>query len=1194
MTKDLAIVGISVELPEANDIHGLWDIVRTGRSLTRPYPVDRQKVVTEFIKYNQATAVKEADGGYSFHNGCFLERERIFGFDHEFFGMTPKQAATTDPQQRLILRNMYRAVEDAGYVGARIKGTRTGVFVGFAGNPSETYQQFFTRADPSLAAIGLTGNIVTMLANRFSYLLDLRGPSLVVDTGCSASLVAVHLAKNALLSGDCDMAIVGGTRVVTPMKVTFNKIGIESSDGVTRTFDDRADGTGFGEGSGVVVLKRLDRALQDHDQIYAVIKGSAVNHDGTSEVMTSPDAESQARLLVAAWHDAGIDPATIGYLETHGTATRVGDPIEFEGLRRAFAQYTDKKQFCAVGSVKANVGHLYEGSGVLGLIKAALTVQRGAIPPLANFHKPNSRIDLANGPIYIPTAYEPWVADGGPRRCGVNSFGIGGTNCHVVVEEFRAPRRVGRPAAGPHLFTLSARSEASLRRLVAKYVDHIDRGLLDGAEIADICYTTRVSRSGYGHRLALVVDSLRDLRGRLAALAENRAADAADIYSTVESWSSGTAPAASAASAASYAERAGTGEVAGDECDRPYIIGLPSYEFDDRQHSIEFTDAWRHRLATPMAAAEVHPTTHEIGLEAAEPAIASDTPARILAVVDPGTDAERMLAGAELGELEFLRLGEQFEDDEAGFKRVAGLVSEQGYSHLVFALGFEADTATDVAVVDRRIRKNLYGLFGLSKALMAASARVSLVVLTRQAVAVDQGEPVVAENAAAGGFVRVIPREYPTIKTRHVDVDSAVSADALRREILCADQGLSVLRGADRFREVFRELPEVGPSEVDSYLKPAGTYLITGGTGGLGMEVCRSFAAMQPGINLVLLSRSGVPPREAWERIVTSGLDRRAVAQIQALREVEALGAQVQVCQVDVGVPEDLARVVAQIREGFGRVDGIVHAAGIPGKNLIPFRTLEDFESVVRPKVHAAFVLDQLTRHDRPDFIVYFSSVAVVFPAAGQSDYAAANYYLDNLARANPDDRCHVLAIDWVAWRDVGMAADYGTNVNTMVKPLPTEAGLAVLDAGLRSRRSRVFAGEMNYDDDLIKVFRTHDIALAPEIEAKIDRAVAVYQERQRSVAERTRQQIEAVEVELTGREGGSYSSFEKVIAQCWADAFGYPTIDVDGDFFDMGGDSIMAISLVENISTCLGTELEAVDLLLERTVAGVARRLAG
>jgi len=973
------------------------------------------------------------------------------------------------------------------------------------------------------------------------------------------------------------MAIVAGARVTgAPVKHPHTAIGIESPDGMTRTFDERADGTGLGEGSGAVVLKPLEKAIADGDQIYAVILGSAVNHDGDRGGLTSPDAAAQADLLTAAWQDAGIDPATLGYIEVHGTATRVGDPIEFDGLRRAFARYTDRTQFCAAGSVKANIGHLFEASGVLGIIKAALTLWHRVIPPLANFACPNQKIDFASGPIRVPTRPEPW-ATSGPRRCGVSAFGLGGTNCHVVLEEYRGSGYPAGHSGAEYLFTISAHTDAALRGLVRRYIEYIDTGRFAGHDLADICYTSNTTRTTHRCRLALGVSSLPELRDLLAALLEDAVDGSALVYSTVEGWRTGPADDPRYEIAVSYVDGGPVDTEWLYPYRRPRIIHLPPYEFEEHRCWVDFPAHWRDRLAAPAMVAEAaaRPATHRIEFVPAEPlSTGQTTVGTVLALVDPSTKAEGVLRES-LPQARILRLTDPATSGEEDCERIAELAVDGEYDRIVFALGFEDRPATDVTELDRRVRKNLYTLFLLAKALMGAGARLHLTVLTNTAVAAVPGERVTAENATLVGLAKTIVREYPYLTTAVVDVDGAVPAATLRQALASGEPGITLLRGTQRYREVFEELPKIDTSAHPDYLKPGGTYLITGGTGALGRAVARAFAVRQRGINVVLLSRSGLPAEAA-------GFDA----------ELAALGAQVHVLQADAGDPEALTEAVKQVRWRFGRIDGIVHAAGIPGENLIAFRELADFDAVVRPKVHGGFVLDQLTRDSRPDFIVHFSSVATVFPASGQGDYAAANYYLDTVARANDDPGCHVLAVDWVAWKEIGMAVAYGTNQDTTFKALPTDQALSILDEALRSRQQRVFAGEVNYDGDLAHVLSTYDVALAAPVAQQIEAATQAREQQRQAAAEQLRRVMDAVEVELTGRPEGGYSECEAAVARCWADAFGYRSIDVDADFFALGGDSIMAISLVNNIATYLDVQLDAAALLVERSVAGLARHI--
>lgn len=1182
MNTDIAVVGVSVEVPGARTLEEFWQIISTGTSLTRPFPQERRHKLDEYIRYLRATSVDPVtDPDIDYHNGCFLDI--VDSFDYALFAMNPRQATLTDPHHRMVMRAMFLALEDAGYSSDRLRGSRTGVFVGFAVNPGSTYLDYICRVDPTVGQQAITGNIPTMLANRLSHYLDLRGPSMTVDTACSATLVAVHQAKNALLAGDCELAVVGGARIVfAPVKHPHSTIGIESSDGVTRTFDEAADGTGFGEGSGSVVLKRLDQAVADGDQIYAVIKGSAVNHDGNTEGITNPDSDSQADLLDAAWRNAGVDPRSIGYLEAHGTATRVGDPIEHEGMRRAFARHTSDRNFCAVGTVKANVGHLFEGSGVIGLLKAIAVLRHRAIPPQANFVHPNPKLDFASGPLYVSTDLHPWESPGGPRRAGVSAFGLGGTNAHVVVEEYVPADAATPDAGGPYLFTLSAATIRSLSALAESYIAFIDNGGLAGVSIADVCHTVRASRSSHRHRIALAVTSAADLREQLVA---TLAGGATPVQGPL------------AEQASAYLQGAPAGSTGAGH--RPRIVHLPGYEFDESTAWVEFPATWREQLSLATVD-ESHPVTHGVELQ---PAAAPEVPAtagatKVLILADPDTGGEAVAVAASGADAQVLRLGEPVvaggtafdASDPASFEAIARIVGDEDVTHIVHALAFEAGPAVSIDEIERRTSKNLHSLFLLCKALMAAGVKVDLTVLTHRAVcAIDGEEAVVAENAALAGFGKVISREYPYIRTTHVDVDTEVPSGALRAEILSHEYGLFVLRGTERRREVFVEVEQPAGEDPAAYLRPGGTYLITGGTGALGLAVATSFAQRQSGITLALLSRSGMPPREQWDTLLSKSATSAAAGRIQAVQELERLGATVLVTPADAGDPGALAAAVVEIQRKCGRIDGIVHAAGLPGGSTIMFRDLADFDAVIRAKLHAAFKLDELTRDDRPDFVVHFSSVASVFPAPGQADYAAANYYLDNLARTRAGDACHVIALDWVAWKEIGMAVDYGTNGDTMFKALPTTLALDVLDAGLRSRRPRLFAGELHYRGELIHLLRSYDVALSADIEAKVEREMRALEERLLQASKKIKENVAAVRVELEGRPDGDYTALETSVAQCLALAFGYDCLQLEADFFDLGGDSIMAASVASTIAVCHGVPYDVADLLADRTIAEIA-----
>jgi acyl transferase domain-containing protein len=424
-------------------------------------------------------------------------------FDADFFDIPPRQAELMDPQLRHFLECAWEALENAGYDPARFPG-QIGVYGGVT---VSSYLLQNLLSNPHL--IQEAGTYQTAIATdrdflttQVSYKLNLRGPSLTVQTACSTSLVATHLACLSLLAGECDMALAGGVSIKFPQVsgYFYQEGGLDSSDGHCRSFDARADGSVYGSGAGIVVLKRLEDALADGDTVHAVILGSAINNDGSAKVgFTAPSIEGQSRAIAEAHAAAGIEPESIGYVECHGSGTALGDPIEVAALTRAFA--SPERGICPIGSIKSSIGHLGAAAGVAGLIKTVLALEHGQIPPSLHFETPNPRIDFAASPFFVNTRLADWPAERGPRRAGVSSFGLGGTNAHAVLEEAPAsqPTDPGRPW---QLLVLSARTENALEtatdNLAAWLAAHPQ------ADLADIAHTLQVGRQAFAWRRTVV------------------------------------------------------------------------------------------------------------------------------------------------------------------------------------------------------------------------------------------------------------------------------------------------------------------------------------------------------------------------------------------------------------------------------------------------------------------------------------------------------------------------------------------------------------------------------------------------------------------------------------------------------------------------------------------------------------------
>ncbi len=491
-------------------------MLRDGVDAIREVPADR---FDQHAFYDPDPA---APGKMNTRWGGFLEQ--VDQFDANFFGISPRELLRMDPQQRLLLEVTWDALQDAGQVPERLAGTQTGVFIGIATND---YGRLQWNDLERIDAYAGTGNALSIAANRISYLFDFRGPSLAIDTACSSSLVAVHLACCSLRNGESTLAIAGGVNLILSpaIAINFTKAGAMAPDGRCKAFDARANGYVRSEGAGVVVLKPLSKALADGDPIYATIRGSAVNQDGRSNGLMAPNPLAQEAVLRDAYRQAAVSPGKVQYVEAHGTGTLLGDPIEAKALGTVLGVDRPQGRPCALGSVKTNLGHLEAAAGIAGLIKVALALRHREIPPSLHFENPNPHIPFDELPLRVQKLLCGWPADPGSALAGVSSFGFGGTNAHVVLEE-APPGNGGMPDAEhkirAHLLPLSARSPEALRSLARAYLDMFATPAF-AAPLQDVCYTASLRSSHHDHRLAVTGNSPAQLMDSLAAFLRDEA-----------------------------------------------------------------------------------------------------------------------------------------------------------------------------------------------------------------------------------------------------------------------------------------------------------------------------------------------------------------------------------------------------------------------------------------------------------------------------------------------------------------------------------------------------------------------------------------------------------------------------------------------------------------------------------------------
>ncbi|HEY9669421.1 MAG TPA: SDR family NAD(P)-dependent oxidoreductase, partial [Coleofasciculaceae cyanobacterium] len=536
--EPIAIIGIGCRYPGAKDPEAFWQLLRNGVDAIAQVPKDRWDI----DQYYDPEPGKPSK--MSTRWGGFIEQ--VDQFEPSFFGISPREVERMDPQQRLALEVAWEALENAGIAPETLAGSQAGVFMGIG---NYDYCRLLAKDISLVNAYDGTGNTLSIAANRLSYILNLRGPSVVVETACSSSLVALHFACRSLQTKESNLCLVGGVSLMLSPEpfITYSHARMMASDGRCKTFDASADGYVRGEGCGVVILKRLSDALRDEDNILAVIKGSAVNQDGLSNGLTAPNGPSQQAVIRQALENAGVTPEQISYVEAHGTGTSLGDPIEFRSLKAVLMKERKPDQPCWLGSVKTNIGHLEAASGIAGLIKVVLSLSHQEIPPHLHLKQLNPLISLEGTTFSIPNECQPWAAE--RRLAGISAFGFGGTNCHVIVEEAPAqavektggeentssamsqsptsgdnpkskilnPKFLDRPL---HLLTLSAKSEKALEELAQRYAYFLESH--PEVSLADVCFTANTGRSHFDYRLAVVAESSQQLQEALSAFAAGK------------------------------------------------------------------------------------------------------------------------------------------------------------------------------------------------------------------------------------------------------------------------------------------------------------------------------------------------------------------------------------------------------------------------------------------------------------------------------------------------------------------------------------------------------------------------------------------------------------------------------------------------------------------------------------------------
>ena len=1258
----LAIVGMSGRFPGARDIAALWANLSEGASGLR-------LITDEELAEAGVDPATAARPDYVPVGGPVAGLDQ---FDAGAFGFSPREAETLDPQHRMFLECAWEALEGAGYCPVE-PGPQVGVFGGCA-YPDYLMDHLMPGAgEPGATLLFAIGNERDSLTSLVSYKLGLAGPSVAVQTFCSTSLVAVHLACQSLLTYECDIALAGGAFLPLPQPTGYHYQpgGILSPDGKLRSFDASANGSVMGAGVGVVALKRMQDALADGDVIHAVVLGSAVNNDGRARVgYTAPGVDGQASVMETAQAVAGVKPESIGYVECHATGTQLGDSIELAALTRVFPE--SQQTPTVLSSVKPSLGHLDRAAGVTGLIRAALNLRHAVLPGTPGFEAPNETLAAAGGRFEVTAQDRPWPAGPLPRRAGVSSFGLGGTNAHVVLEE--PPARPDRTLApGPQLLTFSAADPAALaefgERLAAHLAAHPEE------ELADVSFTLQVSRGHFGLRRAVVCRDTADAAAALGdperwidgetrrrdpavrlpagagderwwrelagaavrmlapegglpvsatadapavqaeALAiltaglsrlgvriaeESAAAADADVL-TVPVEPDGSPADAWILSVVARLWQAGAGiDWAALHRGQGRRVTLPTYPFQRSRYWVAPRPAGA-ALAAPAEGRvpEVDQWTYLPAWQRSTPP-AEDLEARLRAagpwLVFAAEERGEALVGRLIragAEVFVARPGEGYAQDEIGDYTVRpgdpdDMAAVLGSllvapATIVYGFALASPVGEGAAHFDGQSALGFSGALALVRALVGEPdpSPLDLVLLTGGATGVVGSDLTHPEHAGLASLPPTITQENPRLASRSVDVGEAgaahavaADAEAVLAAIAAPHEGPVAVRGGEVWRRVFEQHPLALPDPTRPALRRGDRVLITGGLGALGLTLARHLVDAY-GCRLVLHGRTPLPEREQWP-VLKDGTDRTA-KQIRAILDLEQRGAGVLTVAAQIDDEEQMRGVVQAAIERFGGIDVAVHGAGVQDPRFFDLVHLADKElcdAHFQAKVHGFHVLQKVLGDQAADRRITVSSLTPILGGVLHGPYAAANAGLDAYARAaRLRGEGRWVTVNFEAWHAAPDLDAVGDQPEGEYEMSPAE-GVSIFERALAAADhvAHVTVSTGPLEPRLRRWVVGGGAAEGPGLDADRDR--------------HPRPPLSTPYVEPA-------EGLESTVARVWEVTLGLETVGAKDDFFELGGNSLIAIDLTARLREAVSCDVAVTALVQYPTVRSLTRLIA-
>lgn len=1221
LEDEIAIVGLAGKYPDADNMDDFWDNLAGKRDSIKEIPRERWDYRPYFDPDYQN--VKEGKA-YAVWASFLDDYDK---FDPLFFNISPSEAALLDPQERLVLEVAWETMEDAGYTRKQLRrfldkeeSAEVGVFIG---TTTQTYD-FWGLEELRKGNPVLTNASPWSMVNRISYCFNFTGPCMPVDTACSSGLTALHLACESIKRGECSTAIVGGVNMfLHPLKfLAMSRMKMVSPTGRCSAFGEDANGFVPGEGVGAVFIKPLRDALKDHDHIYATIKATGINQDGKTNGFTVPNANAQKRLIEKVIEKSHISSRTISYLEAHGTGTKLGDPIEVNAAARAFEETTTDKKFCAIGSLKANIGHLEGLAGIAGLTKVLLMMKNKQILPSIHSEVLNSNINFDATPFFVPQDLMDWeqpVIDGEayPRRAGVSSFGAGGNNAHVIVEEY--PESHSEEENGPFLIVLSAKNEGRLKDYLVKLIDFVK---VSEFSLKDFAFTLQAGREAMEERRAFVVHDKEELLFKLYKcindeLSENRIVKGhIRKLPSIKSNEVNERPLnSSREKEESYLEEIAQMWTEGEQIDwntlyqkLPYRMSLPTYAFKKDSYIIKLTPdepedeeklkeaeriVWERHYAPfkdrALVENDIEDITYVPQWKNRELEYAAEKPSHVLYVVTEQNKwiGEKTASSLWGSRASYLKLGQRNgqlgeNEYEVNIDHIvfdAGFVEEiQDIDSIYFLSGIDDSSYSvyDIKKLEEVQKRTTIALFRIIKNMIEAELlnhKIALKIVTNDVMSMKGFKEEKPFAAGMSGFVRGLVKEYPSITASCLDV----TADDLRektdevidfivREETSAMPDDICFRSGKRY--VRKLVQNKGfTSELAQPLKQNGVYFIIGGLGSIGYEFAR-YAIAASNAKVALIGRSQVND-DAMLR----------------MKQIGKYDEQVIYLQADCTNPYELKNALSYVKNKWGKITGVIHSAMVFDFALLRQLEEKDYLETLSSKVNGIVTLADVLRGEDIEFMLYFSSAQAYMGNKQRVHYSTAcsfvDAYVETLKKMAP---YQVKIVNWGFWgtaKGKRIPAVFENYLNVRgIKPISVKLGMEILRRLLGGRFSQAVILTVNEKIlEMLEVIRDESETIVEDsIPIQVQKSESIIQEKE-VLPEET--EIRRTEAPKQVSHMDKKKEIQKKLMNCVMKTLNIDEedIDIETPFMDLGVDSILGFKLVSEINDTLHANLKETSL---------------